>query len=288
MSLRRLFASHKRPYIVGLNNPDRIYVNLAGCELQLTLPPHNSLDGSEAKVSPRDIANIYDENLYDKYEVNKPFGQVQFIRRYWNYYGPIWDGPYMAVTDFMATVMRVNCLPEGMSCLNPYHLEQVVMRYLYWPVEEPNFARKIAPVNWRVDDKQGHPWVVCEVHSERNPQFPDNPAYAKFSSVAITAIDDRHIVRLNFGNYGSLPIDDSIAACNIMRDKVLGSIHWQLSPELQARKEAVLQQFSNTNISQHRDPEPWIFSKWREGDMKKGEPLYVQIKAGSPAPIFKI
>src|SRR5690554_1051468 len=70
MSLRRLFATHKRPYIVGLNNPDRIRVNLSGCELQLTLPPHNSLDGFDEKVAPRDIANIYDASLYDEYEEN--------------------------------------------------------------------------------------------------------------------------------------------------------------------------------------------------------------------------
>ena len=285
MFLRRLFASYKRPYIVGLNNPDRIRVNLAGCELQITLPPHNSLDGSEAKVSPRDIANIYDENLYDKYEAKKSFGQVQFIRRYWNYYGPIWDGPYMAVTDFMATVMRVNCLPEGMSCLNPYHLEQVVMRFLHWPSEMPNFAKKISPVNWRVDYKQGSPWVVCDEYSERN--FTDDPSSANFDSFSIAALDDRHVVCLSFGNFGSLPAEDAITACNVMRDKVLSSIHWQLSPELQARKEAVLQKFPNTNISQHRDPEPWVYSTWREGDMKNGEPLYVQIKAGSPAPVFK-
>ena len=287
MFLRRLFASYKRPYIVGLNNPDRIRVNLSGCELQLTLPPHNSLDGFDEKVAPRDIANIYDASLYDEYEENPPFGQVQFIRRYWNYFGPIWDGPYMAVTDFMATVMRVNCLPEGMSCLNPYHLEQVVMRFLYWPTEMPNFAEKISPANWRIENKQGHLWVICEERRKQNPQFPANPSDANFKSFAIAAIDDRHVVRLRFGNFGSLPIDDSITACNTMRDKVLNSIRWQLSPSLQARKETVLQQFSNTSISQHREPEPWVYSKWRDGDRKKGEPRYVQTQAGSPAPVFK-
>src|SRR5690554_6051552 len=87
MSLRRLFATHKRPYIVGLNNPDRIRVNLSGCELQLTLPPHNSLEGFDEPVPPHDIANIHDTSLYNEYEDNQPFSQVQFIRRYWNYFG---------------------------------------------------------------------------------------------------------------------------------------------------------------------------------------------------------
>src|SRR5690554_7595691 len=172
MSLRRLFATHKRPYIVGLNNPDRIRVNLSGCELQLTLPPHNSLEGFDEPVPPHYIANIHDTSLYNEYEYNQPFSQVQFIRRDWNYFGPIWDGPYMAVTDFMATVMRVNCLPEGMSCLNPYHLEQVVMRLLYWSVETPEFGEKIAPINWRIENKANHTWVVYEQHPKRNPRFP--------------------------------------------------------------------------------------------------------------------
>src|SRR5690554_4671392 len=251
MSLRRLFASHKRPDIVGLSSHCRSRVNLSGCELQLTLPPHNSLYGFDEKVAPRDIANIYEASLYDEYEENPPFSQVQFIRRYWNYFGPIWDGPYMAVTDFMATVMRVNCLPEGMSCLNPYHLEQVVMRFLYrLGPEKSNFGEKVAPINWRIENKQGHPWIICEEHYKPHPQIPVDPKYSVFTSFAIAAIDDHHVVSLSFANFGSLPINDSIAACNTMRDKVLNSICWQLSPGLQARKEVVLQQFSNTSISQ--------------------------------------
>ena len=288
MSLRRLFASHKRPYIVGLNNPDRIRVNLSGCELQLTLPPHYSSEGFEEAVPPRDIANIYATNLFDKYQESKPFGQVKFIRRDWSYFGPFWKSGDMGMTDFMATVMRVNCLPEGMSCLNPYHLEQVVMRLLYWTgPETPIYVGKIAPVNWRVEEKQGNTWILYEAHRERNSQFPIDPSYANFRSVVITAIDDRYIMCLVFNNYGSLPIDDSITACNIMRDKVLNSIRWQLSPSLQARKEVVLQQFSNTSISQHREPEPWVYPEWRDGNRQKGEPRYVQTKAGSPVPVFK-
>lgn len=288
MSLRRLFASHKRPYIIGLNNPDRIRVNLSGCELQLTLPPHYSPSGFKPEMPPRDINNIYDEKLYDDGVLTEnPFSQAIFIKQDWAYFGPFWDSPYMARTLFMATVMRVNCLPEGMSCLNPYHLEQVVMRFLYWPTEMPNFAEKISPANWRVENKQGHPWVICEERRKQNPQFPANPSDANFNSFAIAAVDDRYIVRLSFGNFGSLPIDDSIAACNTMRDKVLNSIHWQLSPNLQARKEAVLQKFSNTSISQHREPEPWVYSKWREGDEKRGEPLFVQLEPSSPAPVFR-
>src|SRR5690554_2399297 len=285
MSLRRLFASHKRPYIIGLNNPDRIRVNLSGCELQLTLPPHYSSEGFEEAVPPRDIANIYATNLFDKYQESEPFGQVQFIRRNWSYFGPFWKSGDMGMTDVMATVMRVNCLPEGMSCLNPYHLEQVVMRFLHWPSEMPNFAKKISPVHWRVDYKQVSPWVVCDEYSERN--FTDDPSSANFDSFAIAAIDDRYVVCLSFGNFGSVPAIDAITACNVMRDKVLNSIHWQLSPNLQARKEAVLQKFSNTSISQHREPEPWVYSTWRKGDRQKGEERYIQTKAGSPAPDFR-
>src|SRR5690554_7407327 len=287
MFLKYLFSSRKRPYVKGINNPDRISVNLQGCELQLTLPPHYSSEGFEEAVPPRDIANIYATNLFDKYQESKPFGQVKFIRRDWSYFGPFWKSGDMGMTDFMATVMRVNCLPEGMSCLNPYHLEQVVMRFLHWPSEMPNFAARISPAGWRIENKQGHPWVICEERRKHNPQLPEDPSDANFNSYAIAAIDDRHIVRLRFGNFGSVPANDAITACNAMRDKVLSSIHWQLSTDLQARKEVVLQKFPNTNISQHREPEPWVYSKWREGDRKKGEELYIQTKAGSPAPVFR-
>lgn len=287
MILSRLFASHKRPYVIGLNNPERIRVNIAGCELQITLPPHYTPSGFEAKVAPCDIHNIHDSSLYDSNDDAQPFSQVQFIRRYWCYFGPFWDSPYMARTDFMATVMRVNCLPEGMSCLNPNHLEQVMMRLLYWSVETPQFGEKISPINWRVENKQGNHWIVCEEHYKPHPQIPVDPKYSCFDSPAITAIDDRHIIRLNFGNFGSLPVEDSISACNKIRDKVLDSVDWTLSPELQAHKDEVLQQSSNIHINLHRAPEPWIYPlEWRKGDFQKGEPHIVVIKPGSPTPVF--
>lgn len=287
MIFRRLFASHKRPYVIGLNNPERIRVNIAGCELQLTLPPHYSSEGFDEKVPPRDISNIYDLSLYDSNADAQPFSQTQFIRRDWSYFGPFWKLDDIGMTDFMATVMRVNCLPEGMSCLNPNHLEQVMMRFLYrLGPEMPEFAHKLAPINWRVEDKQGNPWVVCEEHRKRDSNIPVDPSYAVFDSFAITALDDHHVIKLSFGNFGSLPVDDSIAACNKIRDKVLDSIHWTLSPSLQARKEAVLQQFPNTHINQHRNPEPWIYPTWRDGAHDQGEPDVVILEPGSAAPVF--
>lgn len=288
MIFSRLFASHKRPYVIGINNPERIRVNIAGCELQITLPPHYTPSGFEAKVAPCDIHNIHDSSLYDSNDDAQPFSQVQFIRRYWCYFGPFWDTPYMARTDFMATVMRVNCLPEGMSCLNPNHLEQVMMRFLYrLGPEMPEFSHKLAPINWRVEDKQGNPWIVCEEHRKRDPNIPVDPSYAVFDSFAITALDDHHVIKLSFGNFGGLPVEDSIAACNKIRDKVLDSVLWTLSPALQARKKAVLEQFSDTAISPHRDPEPWMYPKWRDGVRDQNEPDVVILEPGSPAPLFK-
>lgn len=289
MLLQYLFSSRKRPYVKGINNPDRISVNLQGCELQLTLPPHYSSEGFEEAMPPRDIPNIYATNLFDKYEESGPFGQVQFIRRNWSYFGPFWKSGDMGMTDFMATVMRVNCLPEGMSCLNPSHLEQVIMRFLYYSgPETPVYVGKVAPVNWRIENKQGQPWAIYEAYRECDPHRPEDSSHANFRSEVIAAIDDRYVIRLMFNNFGSLPSVDTINACNAMRDKVLGSIHWQLSPDLQARKETVLQQFGNTSISSYREPESWIYPEWRKGDRQKGEERYIQTKAGSPAPNFKI
>src|SRR5690554_8094683 len=95
MFLKYLFSSRKRPYVKGINNPDRISVNLQGCELQLTLPPHYSPSGFEPEMPPHDLANIYDANLYVEYEDNQPFSQAVFIKQDWAYFGPFWDSPYM-------------------------------------------------------------------------------------------------------------------------------------------------------------------------------------------------
>ena len=289
--LKRLFASRKRPYVTGINPPERVSVSLSGCQLELTLPVHYRSDGFEADLEPTDIPDIYPSNVYNYgHPEPQPFSYAFCIRRNWEYFGPIWRGRNIGRTSFQVSSLRIDCLPKGMSCFNPAHLEQVVLRYLYdMGPGTPDRRKQVAPVNWRVEDKQGNLWVLFESQNLLDPNKEEGAGDANYKSFAVTAIDDRYLLFLRFSNFGYLPVKDAIENINKIRDLVCGSIHWTLSDTLEARKEAVLQQYPNATISSQRDPEPWVYpTKWRSGDREKGEPRLVIVEPGSPAPEFVV
>ena len=287
---RRLFASYKRPYVTGLHRPERVSVSIAGSRLSITLPPHYSSHGFDADVEPRDIPDIYERSIYDyghEYKDRK-FSYANCIRRNWEFFGPFWKLDSIGMTDFQVTSLRVDCLPQGMSCFNPAHLEQVVMRYLYdGGPARPHHGKKLSPVNWKVETKQGNQWILCEERKDLPAGKPEEPEDANFEAYAFTALDDGYVLFLRFDNYGDIPVKHSINAANRVRDLVCGSIHWHLSSYAEQRKQEVLAHNPNTSITPYREPEPWKYPpKWRDGDREQGEPRIVIIEAGDPAPEF--
>ena len=289
---KRLFASRKNPYIPGLDNPERVSVSIAGCKLDITLPPHYSSAGFDADVAPKDIPNIYERSIYDyghEYEDNK-FSYANCIRRNWEFFGPFWKLGYIGRTDFQVTSLRVDCLPEGMSCFNPAILEQVVIRYLYENGPAiPEFGRKLAPVNWRVEDKQGTPWILCEQRYDLPSEKPEEPEDSNFEAYAFTALDDGYVLFLRFINFGNVPVKHSIDAANKVRDLVCGSIQWQLSDYAEKRKQEVISRSPDASITHERKPETWKYpTKWRDGNRTAGEPDIVIEEPGDPAPEFHI
>ncbi|MAE34417.1 MAG: hypothetical protein CMH97_04025 [Oceanospirillaceae bacterium] len=289
---KRLFASHKNPYVPGLDNPERVSVSLAGCKLDITLPPHYSSAGFDADVEPKDIPNIYERSIYDyghEYEDNK-FSYANCIRRNWEFFGPIWKFDSIGMTDFQVTSLRVDCLPEGMSCFNPAILEQVVMRYLYETGPAmPDYGRKLAPVNWQVEIKQGNPWILFEQHKDLPADKPEEHEDSNFKAFAVTALDDHYILFLRFINFGSMPVAESIEAANKVRDLVIGSIHWQLSDHAEERKQEVISKYPSTSITPDRQPATWRYpAKWRDGIASQGETRAVILEPGDPAPEFHI
>ena len=285
---KRLFASRKNPYIPGLDNPEHISLNIGGCRLEMDIPPHYSSDGFEAGKEPTDIPNIYDTSLYD------PDGDFLFngllpLRRSWEYLGPVWRGRFLGLTDFSVSVKRVNCLPKGMSCLNPEHLEQVILRFLFDKgPDSPGSIKKIAPVNWQVKQIGNQPWILFEQRVSVREDDPDRDiTIANFCSYAATAIDDRYFLLLDFDNFGYTPSDISIANMNALKNRVVDSICWQLSEAAQKRLHEVKAQWPDAKISQHREPEDWVYPEWRRGDRQKGEPNIVILKRNTPPPEFK-
>ena len=93
---------------------------------------------------------------------------------------------------------RIDSLPEGMSCFNPNHYEQVINRLIFkMGPENPTSAKRVAPVNWRTEVKNGCLWLYYEIHKAEDGD-PESFAPSLFSSYAVTPLDDHHYIRLMF------------------------------------------------------------------------------------------
>ena len=270
--LKRLFATRKRPYMPGLNTPEQLNINLSGSVLSLKLPPHYSSDGFEAHCDPIETMNIYDPTGYDGDPVGTAvFNSKWFISRDWEVFGPLTQLQFDGLISFVAVVERIDSLPEGMSCFNPNHFEQVINRLIFkMGPENPTSAKRVAPVNWRTEEKNGCLWLYYEIHKAEDGD-PESFAPSQFSSYAVTPLDDHHYIRLMFHNLGYKPAEYSNRFVNSVRDKVLNSVTLTLSEYALKRKAEVQARWPNATMSQQRSPYNWIYPEWRYGDTSKGE-----------------
>ncbi|MEC8907358.1 hypothetical protein SAMN05421686_104218 [Thalassolituus maritimus] len=283
--LKRLFATRKHPYMPGLNTPEQITVNLSGSVLSLKLPPHYRSDGFEAHCDPIEAMNIYDPTGYGGDPVGTAvFNSKRFISRQWEFFGPLTRLRYIGSISFVAVVERIDSLPEGMSCFNPNHFEQVINRLIFkMGPETPQIAKKIAPVNWRTEVKNGCLWLYYEIH-----KADDADPESQFSSYAVTPLDDHHYIRLMFHNLGNKPSEHSNRFVNSVRDKVLNSVTLTLSEYAQQRKAEVNSQWPDATISPQRQPYNWIYPEWRDGDTSKGERHVVITQYHTQPPKFHL
>ena len=283
--LKRLFATRKHPYMPGLNTPEQITVNLSGSVLSLKLPPHYRSDGFEAHCDPIEAMNIYDPTGYGGDPVGTAvFNNKRFISRQWEFFGPLTRLRYIGSISFVAVVERIDSLPEGMSCFNPNHFEQVINRLIFkMGPEQPAFGEKVGPVNWRTEEKNGCLWLYYEIH-----KADDGDPERQFSSYAVTPLDDHHYIRLMFHNLGNKPAEHSNRFVNSVRDKVLNSVTLMLSEYAQKRKAEVQSQCPDAAISPQRQPYNWVYPEWRDGDTSKGELHTVITKYHTLPPKFHL
>ncbi|WP_276669441.1 hypothetical protein [Thalassolituus oleivorans] len=287
--LKRLFATRKHPYMPGLNAPEQINVNLSGSVLSLKLPPHYSFDGFDGDCDPIETMNIYDPSGYSGDPLGTAvFNSKRFISRDWEFFGPLTRLRYIGSISFVAVVERIDSLPEGMSCFNPNHFEQVINRLMFkMGPEKPKSAKRVAPVNWSTDEKNGCLWLYYEIHKAEDGD-PESFAPSQFSSYAVTPLDDHHYIRLMFHNLGYKPAEYSNRFVNSVRDKVLNSVTLTLSEHAQQRKAEVQSQWPDATISPQRQPYNWVYPKWREGDRSKGERRVVITQYHTQPPEFHL
>ena len=287
--LKRLFATRKHPCMPGLNTPEHITVNLSGSVLSLKLPPHYSSDGFEAHCEPIDTMNIYDPTGYSGDPMGTAvFNRKRFISRAWELFGPLTRLRNIGSISFVAVVERIDSLPEGMSCFNPNHFEQVINRLMFkMGPETPQIDPKVAPVNWCTEVKNDCLWVCYEMR-KANDGDPNSFAPSQFSSYAVTPLDDHHYIRLMFHNLGYKPAEYSNRFDNSVRDKVLNSVTLTLSEYAQQRKVEVQSQWPDATISPQRQPYNWVYPEWRDGDTNKGERHVVITQYHTQPPKFHL
>ncbi|MFT7372568.1 MAG: hypothetical protein ACI9T9_001255, partial [Oleiphilaceae bacterium] len=247
----------------------------------------------EADPIPTSV-NIYDPAIYsDDSHVDEwqREGRASYLvaARSWELLGsPLRARPYGTV-DFMLLVLRADALPESMSCLNPGHFEQVLLRSEYYGgPASPASAKCKSPVNWQTQEKGKSAWVYYETHrdfSERSePPLPFEPTF--ITSRLNIPLDDRHFLQLNFRYLGYAPVEPCLANMNELRDSVCNSVKLSRGVSAEKALAAANKRWPDVRAQQIRKPELWVYPEWRRGNSDNGEPSIIILKQGSPAPEF--
>lgn len=282
--LKLLSASRKHPFLPGLENPQLIQVNLSGSRLEFQVPAY--LDFRTVQKLPPLTMGLDIHNLHYFTKSSSDFASATLFNRDLDFYSTPSGIKSIGTIGVVAVVDRVDCLPRGMSCLNPLHFEQVVLRLLHrLGPGNPGFWKKIAPVNWRVFCRGDSTWVNCEMRNDLDAILKPTPYdNMQFTSFAITALDDRHILRLMHNTLGFAPEP----FVQKVRGQICRSVKLTLSEDVKTRMAAANDKWPNAKISEYREPEQWVYPKWRRGHTDLGEPNIVVSKLGSPPPELKV
>ncbi|WP_153301458.1 hypothetical protein [Endozoicomonas arenosclerae] len=297
--LKRLLATRKHPWIPGCDEREAYEIDFSGSLLKVELPPHHDYEGFPAEPVKTKI-NLYDDRSFTSIE---QLGDIQYkelyeqegletqgvTKRSWELYGPVWREQPVGTVDFSMVVCRSDALPESMSCFNPNHFEQLLIRDLYFDYPmRPTKGYFSAPVNWRVKEVNGSTWVYQEVHMDfsqykkKSIELLDSQP-ASFDSHLFIPLDQRYFLRVNFWYLGYAPVASSLQHMNELRDSVINSIQLSLSPSAQAALNDAKKRWPDASASQSRSPELWVYPQWRQGEYEV-EPDTVITRPGDQPP----
>ncbi|MCX2779502.1 hypothetical protein [Microbulbifer thermotolerans] len=279
--LKRLFATRKRPYVPGINRPETIRLDLSGNILTLQMPPH-SYDGWGPSREPPQI-NIYESHQYtdDSYQPEwrrEGISSFEFLHRKWSFYGPPWRTQSYGTISFNIFACRYDALPEGMSCFNPNHFEQITLRNLWYSGVLGGIQ---APIHWRLRQESGATWLYFERHNDDLEPEPLQEILSTCLDCHLRIpVDDRYYLDLHFNYFGYVPAEYCLTNMNALRDAVLDSVQLELSSSAKERLAEAKRKWPDARASEHRDPEPWVFPKLRDG--VEGEEDFVVLEPGRP------
>ncbi|GAB2513416.1 hypothetical protein [Microbulbifer agarilyticus] len=295
--LKRLFASRKNPYVPGLNRREKVEIDISGSRLTMLLPPHSDSEGFSRERPPSEIDLHNPENFY--IDESSPKWQRsgnahyrgRLANRHWEFFGPPWHTrPYGFIT-FSIVISRQDAMPEGMSCFNPAHLEQSIIRNLFFSAggpAQPTLPKEKGPFNWQLH----HHSEATGIYFERHRDFskynlePENFERASHSCTLRLPLEHRYSLGVSFGYLGYAPSEYSLKNMNAVRDLVLSSVRLELGPEAREQLAEAQKKWPDAHASEYREPVFWDYPEWRKGDYSKGEPNIVLVKPGSSPPEF--
>ncbi|QIL89854.1 hypothetical protein ACONUD_01205 [Microbulbifer harenosus] len=292
--LKRLFASHKYPYIPGINRPEKVEIDLSGSTLTMLMPPHSNYQGFAGKEPPERV-NIYDDKQYSDDSLLPDWqregkSHLNLFSRRWELYGPPWRTRPYGNIQFGASISRYDALPEGMSSFNPNHFEQMAIRTLWFTgPAHPDLGRFCSPINWDLRNREsGSPWLYYEYQPDysNDPEPPPEFMHTYRGGCLRTPLDDRYYLNMGYSYLGYAPVETCLKHMNALTSKVLRSVRLELGSTAKQRLAEAKRKWPDARATKHREPEPWIYPEWRRGDDRKGEDNVVILKPGSPPPVL--
>ena len=288
----RLFATRKNPYVPGLNQREKVCINISGNELTMELPPHSDYEGFEDEKPPNSI-NLYEESYFDK-ESNRPKWQQSgtgyhgIMKRTWELKGKPWVRMPYGRVKFSIVLKKAKTMPETMSCFNPNHFEQLIMREAWFKGPGRYIGSRMkAPVNWKLMHLSGSTGIYFEQHKDLS-YFNESSEIDKslISCYFNLPLTFRHFITLNFHYFGYVPVESSLRNMHMITELVCETTKLTLSQTSIKELTLAKEKWPDAKASPHRDPEPWVYPQTKEVKREDGCIEDVIDIEGSPPPGF--
>ncbi|WP_347332824.1 hypothetical protein [Marinimicrobium locisalis] len=279
MSIKRLFASRKRPYFKNLDRLDHLSLDLSGTRLELDLPPQDC-PFTERNDGP-DI-NIFDNGIYDYDEKGTQgdegqgsIGVKYVVNRSWRMYGEVWRSRPIGNLDCVVSVNDTSQLKKGLNCFCNRDLERVLIydAYFSFGPGSGTTQAKLFPVNWSVYKSEGNDWVNFEVWFDKTGDSARSNSESTFFSCFFSPIDRTKYVALVFWAVGSASAKESNKATRSVIKEVMASVRLNLSDASLEQREQAKKHYGPSDVfSESRSVESWVYPESKE-EKNGGYPL---------------
>jgi len=242
-----LFGSPRLP-IIEKSQPHKI--DLSGTVVRFSVPPFYDQWGSQRHHPKR--LNIYDLKNYVQGEDPTPF--VKLFESTWRVKGLLLLKKEIGWVSFSMTLMK---LTDNENILNQRLFERALKNNyenLYGLKGRYNKNSFETLLNWNTLDINGKSWVTYWGKKESLSE-------TSYPLIWETPISEEHALSFNFCYQNTRDNKEVPNAVKSFAQKIMHSVHVELSPSAQQQKEAAEKQWPGQRYSEHMEPLRWIRPK---------------------------